>query len=77
MQKNGTIDKNIKGYNPLMSPKQLITDLPRTDVMTETTEYGRQAIRNILDGTDSRKFVIVGGPVLFTMQMPLTSMQPA
>lgn len=60
MQKNGTIDKNIKGYDTLMSPRQLITDLPRTDAITETTESGRQFIRDILDGADSRKFVIVG-----------------
>ena len=28
--------------------------------MTQTVQHGRTSIRNILDGTDSRKFVIVG-----------------
>ena len=60
MQTNGTIDRNVKDYQTLMSPKQLITDLPRTDVMTQTVKYGRISIKNILDGSDSRKFVIVG-----------------
>ena len=60
MQTNGTIDRNVKDYQTLMSPRQLLTDLPRTDAMTQTVQHGRAAIRNILDGTDSRKFVIVG-----------------
>ena len=60
MQTNGTIDRNVKDYQTLMSPRQLLTDHPRTDAMTQTVQYGRTSIRNILDGTDSRKFVIVG-----------------
>ena len=60
MQTNGTIDRNVKDYQTLMSPRQLLTDLPRTDAMTQTVQHGRAAIRNILEGTDSRKFVIVG-----------------
>ena len=60
MQTNGTIDRNVKDYQTLMSPRQLLTDLPRTDAMTQAVQYGRTSIRNILDGTDSRKFVIVG-----------------
>ena len=60
MQTNGTIDRNVKDYQTLMSPRQLLTDLPRTDAMTQTVQHGRASIRNILDGTDSRKFVIVG-----------------
>ena len=59
-EKSGPIDQNIKGYDSLMSPRQLVIDLPRTDAMTETMEYGRKSIRNILGRTDSRKFVIVG-----------------
>ena len=60
MQTNGTIDRNVKDYQSLMSPRQLLTDLPRTDAMTKAVQYGRTSIRNILEGTDSRKFVIVG-----------------
>ena len=60
MQTNGTIDRNVKDYQTLMSPRQLLTDLPRTDAMTQAVQYGRTSIRNILDGTDPRKFVIVG-----------------
>ena len=60
MQTNGTIDRNVKDYQTLMSPRQVLTDLPRTDAMTQAVQYGRTSIRNILDGTDSRKFVIVG-----------------
>ena len=60
MQTDGTIDRNVKDYQTLMSPRQLLTDLPRTDTMTRTVQYGRTSIKNILDGTDSRKFVIVG-----------------
>ena len=59
-EKNGAIDQNIKGYDALMSPKQLLTDLPRTDTMTRAMEYGRKSIKNILDRTDPRKVVIVG-----------------
>ncbi len=60
MQTDGTIDRNVKDYQTLMSPRQLLTDLPRTDAMTQTVQHGRASIRNILDGTDPRKFVIVG-----------------
>ena len=60
MQTNGTIDRHVKDYQTLMSPRQLLTDLPRTDAMTQAVVSGRASIRNILDGTDARKFVIVG-----------------
>ena len=60
MQTNGTIDRHVKDYQTLMSPRQVLTDLPRTDAMTQTVQHGRTSIRNILDRTDSRKFVIVG-----------------
>ena len=59
-EKNGTIDENIKDYDPLMSPRQVLTDLPRTPQMTETVAYGRESVKAILDRTDSRKLLIVG-----------------
>ena len=31
MQTNGTIDRHVKDYQTLMSPRQVLTDLPRTD----------------------------------------------
>lgn len=60
MEQNGTIDRNIIDYDTLMSPRQLLTDLPRNEEMRQTVERGRKNIRDILDRTDSRKFVIVG-----------------
>ena len=47
-EKNGAIDQNIKSYDALMSPKQLLTDLPRTDTMASAMEHGRKKHKKYL-----------------------------
>jgi 3-deoxy-7-phosphoheptulonate synthase len=60
MYKNGTVDTNVGGYLPLVSPAQLMTDVPRTEIAVQTMRKGREDIKNILDRNDSRLLVIVG-----------------
>ncbi len=43
-----------------MTPIQMKEQVATTEVATETVLRGRQAIKDILDGKDSRKFIIVG-----------------
>ena len=51
---------NIESAQNLISPLKLKNKLPLTDLAAETVFQGRQDIKNILDGKDSRKFIIVG-----------------
>ncbi|WP_036479029.1 3-deoxy-7-phosphoheptulonate synthase [Myxosarcina sp. GI1] len=54
------LDINIESSQTLMSPMQLKEQLPLTKTAAQTVLQGRQEIQNILDGKDSRKFIIVG-----------------
>ncbi|MBH8552281.1 3-deoxy-7-phosphoheptulonate synthase [Nostocaceae cyanobacterium CENA357] len=54
------LNTNIESSMVLMTPIQIKQQLPLNEIATETVLHGRQAIQNILDGKDSRKFLIVG-----------------
>ncbi|NET55756.1 MAG: 3-deoxy-7-phosphoheptulonate synthase [Symploca sp. SIO2E6] len=51
---------NIESSQNLISPNQIKNELPLTDSASETVLRGRQEIKDILDGKDPRKFLIVG-----------------
>ncbi|TXJ08303.1 MAG: 3-deoxy-7-phosphoheptulonate synthase [Acinetobacter sp.] len=53
-------DINIASVQPLITPAQLKLDLPLTEQARATVLAGRQAVRDILDGTDKRLFVVIG-----------------
>lgn len=53
-------DLNIEKFIPLLTPKELKTDLPLTPIAHDTVKYGRETIQNILDGKDKRLLVVVG-----------------
>jgi len=54
------LDTNIESSKVLMTPMQMKERSPITEVATETVLRGRQAIKDIVDGKDSRKFITVG-----------------
>ncbi|WGV26197.1 3-deoxy-7-phosphoheptulonate synthase [Halotia branconii] len=60
MRISNLLNTNIESSMVLMTPMQIKQQLPSNEVAAETVLHGRQAIQNILDGRDSRKFVIVG-----------------
>ena len=51
---------NIESSQNLISPGQIKKKLPLTESAAATVLQGRKQIQNILDGKDSRKFLIVG-----------------
>ncbi|WP_425146098.1 3-deoxy-7-phosphoheptulonate synthase [Deinococcus sp.] len=51
---------NVTGFQPLVTPRTLKSELPITPKAHETVARSRQAIKNILDGTDARLLVIIG-----------------
>ena len=53
-------DINIKSIQPLVTPAQLKTELPLTETAYQTVIHGRETVRNILDGSDKRLFVVIG-----------------
>ena len=53
-------DVNIKSIHPLVTPAELKSELPLTEDAYQTVLKGRETIRNILDGTDNRVFVVIG-----------------
>ena len=53
-------DLNIRGTIPLVSPKDLKDDLGVADSCATTITEGREAVKQILDGSDSRIIVVVG-----------------
>lgn len=60
MQLDKLINQRIAKESPLISPQQLILDIPRTDKETEIVSKGRKTIENIIDGKDKRIFLVVG-----------------
>lgn len=54
------IDTHIESSQLLPSPTALISKLPLTEAAKKTVTKGRQAIADIIDGHDSRKFIVVG-----------------
>jgi 3-deoxy-7-phosphoheptulonate synthase len=55
-----TDDLNIASIAPLITPKQLKSELPLTGTALESVAKARQTIYSILDRKDSRLFVVVG-----------------
>ncbi|HEX7081441.1 MAG TPA: 3-deoxy-7-phosphoheptulonate synthase [Gammaproteobacteria bacterium] len=55
-----TDDLRIRSLEPLVTPAELIRDLPCTDSMSETVSAARRAIHEILRGRDDRIVVVIG-----------------
>ncbi len=53
-------DVNIKSIQTLITPAELKSDLPLSEVAYRTVLNGRNTVRNILDGNDKRLFVVIG-----------------
>lgn len=53
-------DLNVASNETLITPEQLKREIPLTAQAERTVTEGRSAIRNILDGTDHRLFVVIG-----------------
>ena len=51
---------NIISESEITHPNQLKTDYPITSKAVDTVLHGQQTIKNILDGTDPRLFVVIG-----------------
>ena len=55
-----TDDLRIEHFDPLISPADLIRDLPCDEETSETVERSRQALHEILHGLDDRLAVVIG-----------------
>jgi 3-deoxy-7-phosphoheptulonate synthase len=53
-------DINIAAIELLVTPAQLKEELPLSAAAKQTVLAGRQTVRNILDGSDPRLFVVIG-----------------
>ena len=53
-------DVNVRSVEVLITPAALKAEMPISDEARQTVLTGRQTIRNILDGTDHRLFLVVG-----------------
>lgn len=51
---------NVESQNILITPAELKARLPLTPSAIATVQAGRQAVRNILDGSDPRLLVVIG-----------------
>ncbi len=51
---------NVASTRPIVTPKQLDQELPKTDAITRTVIQGRETIRRILRGQDPRLLVVIG-----------------
>lgn len=58
--KQNLVDTHIESYERLLSPTELVDQLPVSDTAADTVLKGREAIANIIDGHDPRKFIVVG-----------------
>ncbi|MGF1539075.1 MAG: 3-deoxy-7-phosphoheptulonate synthase [Pleurocapsa sp.] len=54
------LDVNIESSRALLTPVQLKNQLPLTEAAIATVLRGRQELQAILEGKDTRKFIIVG-----------------
>ncbi|MCX5787234.1 MAG: 3-deoxy-7-phosphoheptulonate synthase [Elusimicrobia bacterium] len=54
------IDTNVAGHSALPTPRRIHELLPSPKRSRETVAEGRQYIRDILDGKDKRRFLVVG-----------------
>jgi len=55
-----TQDLRVGGYKPMMSPQQLMEELPMSEKANKTVVDGRTAIQRILRKEDPRFLVVVG-----------------
>jgi len=55
-----TDDLRIRGFQPLVTPAELISDLPCTEAMSATVTRARQALHELLHGRDDRLAVVIG-----------------
>ena len=53
-------DLNVESNETLITPDQLKKDIPLSDAALHTVTQGRAVVRDILDGTDHRLFVVIG-----------------
>lgn len=58
-------DKRIENINigieqPILTPSELKHIYPLSEKMIETVSHGQQTVKDILNGTDKRKLVVVG-----------------
>ncbi|WP_281388833.1 3-deoxy-7-phosphoheptulonate synthase [Kribbella qitaiheensis] len=54
------VDRRIEKTVPLITPLALHDELPMTDQLAEAVVAGRQAVTDVLNGTDDRLLVVVG-----------------
>ena len=54
------VDRRIEKTVPLITPLALHDELPLSDELAEAVVAGREAVTNILNGTDDRLLVVVG-----------------
>jgi len=57
---NGITDQRVTYGEAILTPKEIYKELPISNLANETIKQGRRGIENILNGNDSRKFLIVG-----------------
>lgn len=57
---NKLFDTNIENYHVLLTPQEVKSQLPLTELARETVLKYRQEIRDILDLRDRRKFIVIG-----------------
>lgn len=55
-----TQDLNVRDFVPLVSPKQMKAETGMSEAANRTVAEGREAVKNVLDGADSRLLVIAG-----------------
>lgn len=60
MTMHNTKDLRIKLMKEILSPEQLMADLPLTELASSTVYHARQGIYDVIDGKDDRLVVIIG-----------------
>jgi 3-deoxy-7-phosphoheptulonate synthase len=55
-----TDDLRIRGFEPLISPADLIDELPCSEAMSDTVTRARARLHDILHGRDNRLAVVIG-----------------
>ncbi|WP_372737757.1 3-deoxy-7-phosphoheptulonate synthase [Neptunomonas sp.] len=60
MTDNRVENLNVESHSVLITPEDLKRKLPISEAAASSVMEGRQVIRDILDGTDKRIFVVIG-----------------
>ncbi|MEV6412325.1 3-deoxy-7-phosphoheptulonate synthase [Kribbella sp. NPDC051718] len=60
ISEGAVVDRRIEKTVPLITPLALHEELPLTQQLAETVVAGRQAVTDVLNGTDDRLLVVVG-----------------